>query len=1565
MFSLALKKDTKYEQVSFTQYFAASYLWVESLNPLLQKILFYASNILYLAILFWGQLQFVIDSPNSTALLYGMKKIPQLISLQSLLTSKSSMGMINALNGIVNVYLLILLVTMLLTIKGLRSKKEFSRPIGAIVNSITYFHVTIGFWITNIILLSVFNVSQADDSDLADDTSRQIVNFIFVVFNYIVGLLGCILSHDPLTSTNFLSCHTPMYQILTFLLKATLSPVAHLYQNYSFASWYFVLFSLFISTFRHFNLLQSFPYHHYHPMKASVLFSSVSVIVSLYNIVLLPVGYQTWLPAGSVFFSELLIIPLALKFSSAFFERTILNYLATPNHLLSSELEVIKKLFALNYLIDVTNTPSDWTQRVGRFDLQILGAMSMFLGNQITNNRSFLITEGKTLEISQIKRRFQLIGGNLIKMLLIEAIKKLKDSNKLKMILSNRMANNVQTIKISITYLANISDQQSFKKFIMIKAHQKLQQKIDILYARREDGVLNIKKLIDQAILIVKFTEFLHSATSRVADFWASFKKSDLKIVDLFNKNVEIETKDAELRKFWNKNIEPHKRVAASLSTLYSIYLSLVRNAPFSAFTVSENHPPIVSLKNQLHEEDTQINESNLTSQKNVILSASMSRDKLGKIIYASSNITEIIGWSQRDIIGNNVSLLMPPSFREKHNQILQKHIEENLDQNKKSKMYRNLDSTILSKKGQSFPCSVYIAIHPYIQQELVYVAIVRVTKPNESRTFLDTDTMGQTAPDNFHSLMKMISPIHEKVSASKMDSYRSENVGDSKAFSSINENQLERAKSKIADELPPVKQTAIGNLMKVPVTKGLSEEFLDDLKEIKSEDDETMDIPEEKVIVKRLPKITHQAPSVAEDSDKEVKPSLPKEPKEAVQRKFTNLVSRMTTHDRPSVQISSQQQLSSLSMHVSHQNKLAKKELTHIVDMSVAPSSSLSSTKYYISKLEQAVYAVPKTPTLQRLRIFAILFGIFAIACLVVFKTNNDSILSSLQGNIEILSSSTLRLFRIVETNRLVRFYALVTYGVLLPTRYSFISPGADARSIIDSSLTTTSEELANYNSEIRQSLYLIDKSLQGDFYSSLIPIYQFSPTYTSEFVASSNMFDTAVEMVARASSVLHTSYDQLTFANADIAFVILNSLNELLLTGENVISILREDNKEKLNKETELITALASVTTVFAVAFLLYFFWLEKHLIKDRNRIIDIFLRLDEKAVESHVSFLTRFEQTLEKDSIDTRKLNFRLNSMTFSNLAKKGGAKELGGIYRRKRASRTGVNRDIILLNLLMVISAVLIISAFFFSLLIVSDQNSSILQKIELMMDSNLNLYNTNFAFTCVYEYIYTNMSSTVRGMPITEEWDITLQSLSQAQEQFTNIIDPDSGINNPTLTQLIKGSVCEVIGTSSGLKSFCNSFSGGILNQGIIGGTSLLILTIQRVKDAFDASAKSVQDMQNALADSVFVSLEVLAETYLFPAFEMIDSIIKDTLISDLTSFKGKFELAIILFIIVYIVILAILWWKIEVKFRATRNGWRQLFRLIPHNMVTTNKLLKDYLISHSNGLLETVKRYFT
>jgi len=210
MLDNVLKNEIKHEKVSFFQYLATSFLWAESVSPFFQYLFLYGSHIQLLAILYWGQFKFALPL-GYNSFLEIIPKVTGILTCQSINSSTTSYEIGITLNIISYIYLLLFFLVVAFIITRFYSRKDISRRVRVLVNPFSHFHMTIGFWIINVILMYALSTAQNEESWEYGLISLDIFHFILIVFNYFIGIISAIFSFDPLSTSNILSSHSPVF----------------------------------------------------------------------------------------------------------------------------------------------------------------------------------------------------------------------------------------------------------------------------------------------------------------------------------------------------------------------------------------------------------------------------------------------------------------------------------------------------------------------------------------------------------------------------------------------------------------------------------------------------------------------------------------------------------------------------------------------------------------------------------------------------------------------------------------------------------------------------------------------------------------------------------------------------------------------------------------------------------------------------------------------------------------------------------------------------------------------------------------------------------------------------------------------------------------------------------------------------------------------------------------------------------------------------------------------------------------------------------------------------------
>jgi PAS domain S-box-containing protein len=130
------------------------------------------------------------------------------------------------------------------------------------------------------------------------------------------------------------------------------------------------------------------------------------------------------------------------------------------------------------------------------------------------------------------------------------------------------------------------------------------------------------------------------------------------------------------------------------------------------------------------YENENQIIKENLHEPKNVTLIVTLDRERLGKVIYATTNCP-IFGYSHKDILDKSVFELFA-NFNSKKKTHLTNHLEELCG--------KNTDAFLIHKDGHIIPSLIFAAPLPYFQLGYHYVIIVRPSIDFNEYLFLQND---------------------------------------------------------------------------------------------------------------------------------------------------------------------------------------------------------------------------------------------------------------------------------------------------------------------------------------------------------------------------------------------------------------------------------------------------------------------------------------------------------------------------------------------------------------------------------------------------------------------------------------------------------------------------------------------------------------------------------------------------------------------------------------------------------------------------------------------------------
>jgi len=239
---------------------------------------------------------------------------------------------------------------------------------------------------------------------------------------------------------------------------------------------------------------------------------------------------------------------------------------------------------------------------------------------------------------------------------------------------------------------------------------------------------LKIYELIKHNELSEEIKALMASQTQKQLSLWEFFNQSKWSATELFDKAKDIETTRLKIEQIWIE-ISNHDHKDIMIFLLYGLYSSIINNN----FMKSEKLLKKIDVMNTIAINNTEFSLTNQTlyDTKNVLVSMSMDRERLGKVEACSRNIYETFGFKPQEVVGSNINMLMPNFLRKRHQSILLKY----LTTTKESLFNNQRRSFGYTKKGHIFPLNIYLSVYPSLKNGLLYFGILRPI--NEFREYI------------------------------------------------------------------------------------------------------------------------------------------------------------------------------------------------------------------------------------------------------------------------------------------------------------------------------------------------------------------------------------------------------------------------------------------------------------------------------------------------------------------------------------------------------------------------------------------------------------------------------------------------------------------------------------------------------------------------------------------------------------------------------------------------------------------------------------------------------------
>ena len=1622
-------------------------------NKIFQLIMFILEELQYISILLWSQCKFFTYSDTNLGSIF-ICKASQAISFRDL-KLKPNDKVFEAVLIIIWIYIILVTAMFghLVTYAYRRRENKVPNLRRTIYSGIFQLHFKIFFWIANMIIMAAIpRWNQSPISIFGSINQNGVFMTIQVValtLNYTFGFITAIFCFDPFCSKNITASQTPSYQFLTFLFKATMALLAVFgNRNNPYAQTAITMTTIIMSLGRLYLLKQKSVFYYYSSTSIAIVASSIASWISLMNILAAIFHKDGIISSFSLFYLTLVPLPIIVKLSLISLQRDIRSYILIDPLSIKNQESAFRKLFGYCFLPGMIRISLNEELTLSPYEIYFMSDLARHSRSCQDDDcicRLLIVDkdEEKTLRLCSVKASLAKYFQLMKRTCLTRAVESTKENIELNLALAYEIYNGSEAkIGAAIMSILAISyDKSSFlqriKRSILVG---KLQERTKHYFETNQDGILNLAAFIDCEQSTTGFISQMYLTTEKYLTFWRLYLRHQIKWDDIIRQSEEIEAGAKIVDQQWGKFVEKYENFYHGMKRYYTLFLCLVRNIPFTSRKILKKNRWKRNNINSRTTFFTEINNNDLISSKAFTLYVSMSREKFGKLLYASKNAQSLLEYENKDIVGKSINSFMTSSLAEKHNEIMLKHV----DQSKLSQAQDHLKIKGFLKKrsGLIVPCTIQISVFPYIQSELVYVTFIKTfearkvdymvidrmgyiesftmrlveilnLKPNTKRHIRDvcmniegvlfkSDTRRSTRAS---FVRPSISPqrtvqITEQGLASQHGSNCSSIIQKLGPMNTANSFEKD-VKDDVFQEIVTLKykRQGIDSRIFIYSTKITKRQILDTfiyILEIKTtsdlmtqtealepeiynetrEDRARLDTLDGSATTKVFSSLNHQLYKQHEKSSIKIPSGTPllkssyrlafdsakneshcemlspktnksnedtpraRRPKKLFD--FSTIITqdnnKPTIENNPDVNAQSESLEQDIQSNdeVSNPSVHSHRALNQI-DTQSNVSSTASGGNHYYSKLEKVVYSLPPKRFLRFQRVISWTFVLICVIFSIVLFIQVQENFTLVKKNTLLITWSTVRNFDLVRMNRALRLITMFDQGLLSPSRYSVLGSNGDGKLLTLNNLIVIQNDLADFNNKVRIVLDEIEASVNTQIYRSQIPLVVFQNNKDS--TPNMNTFDLATYTIVKAKKIIETPPALVTQNNDDLNFILNNTINTQLGVSEKITSVVEVDNNLKFTLLSNHSDYFIVGSSLVGILVLLVSLYQQTKINQERNKVVELFLRINEGKIEEIIKEVRVFRNGLIYSKSDREFQSFFNNRFN---------VKEEKHIYELKAQNKTistfkSMQKGLLAQVFTLIVIVITLCPNILFGELVKS-KSEAIKQEVASIIEINYYLLDLSITYTTIYEYINLNGTTQIKGRPIGIEWEDSYTRLSDKQSLFLPLLDGFQRSGNQEAVELLDGNLCKAMNIPT---SLCKVLKG-MLDKGIMQLNSYMMSTLRTIKDSFDVSDMSVASKIKILGINDLILIESLAGIVILSSYAKLGQILQKQVENGILTAQKDLRIPFAISIVLYVAIGCIVFRYIWRKMRDEKARDMKIFRKIPFPVIVSNLMLKNH-----------------
>jgi len=675
----------------------------------------------------------VLNNETSDAFGQFVEKITGYVTFSNVFDFSSASSLNNVLFIIIAMFNIIFAIFGIALIASYFLTKSINYTLELFWARFGSFHYNLGFLVAYQYILRMFEAMKNDQFILFGSTKQHTflaIGIIILCITVPLALLFAKFSYGPLRNHYSIAMRSPASHFITLAFKLIDVPLTVFIDSLSTQKALRLIFMALLTLEKIRIFYKKVPYFYYNRMKLFQKLAFVQLAVLVVDIAVAIIDTFEDISSFSAVYASLILCGFFMQLSDRILHDQMNKYGSRSIENIKSRNAFHWKLFALEDILTKGFNRSKMKTR------QNTQAEYLFYGIVRRHYKKCkkptcgcqIVMDTKTAQPNITAEKEKQLLDNLkfeiIKGIFRDAIKKMPQKVELKVGLANLLFEHkarTYAPSISLIHTINLDRQSSEQKVIAISLLEKIQNQLTIDYANS----VNVKEIVDYQAASQQLRELIESNIGKFVKFWETFREPEPSLKMLYQVSVDFNKEADRINLLWGRIIADYSKLAYQDLLLYGLYQSLARSAPYSAEKTLQKYFAMSNLNEIDTNSQHQVTPENMHEAANILVCISMKKEKLGIVTFITPNVEGTLGYNQTDVLDKDVNIMMPPFIQERHKKILLAHVENS----RTSIFNRNRMVFTKNKSGYTFPCTIYVTMFPYFQEQLSYVAILRPMK--------------------------------------------------------------------------------------------------------------------------------------------------------------------------------------------------------------------------------------------------------------------------------------------------------------------------------------------------------------------------------------------------------------------------------------------------------------------------------------------------------------------------------------------------------------------------------------------------------------------------------------------------------------------------------------------------------------------------------------------------------------------------------------------------------------------------------------------------------------------